>query len=285
MGIQRFFYERQDGIEKPCVKCKIIKLSYDYYSNKRNCNGLNSECKECVKNRSNVYFKSDQGQDIRQNYYDDVIKQNVPKYFFKTTMANAKAKGFEHKIDISDLIIPKFCPIFGSELKISDNGYQKASSPSVDRIDNTKGYTKENIVIVSWRANNIKANATIDEMSQILINWDKIITKTDQIYDNKNRINKMFYHATERAKLKKIPFNIEKVDIVIPKICPVLNISLSINNRDRETNSPSLDKINNNNGYVKGNVRVISWKANSLKGDATYDEYCKVFNFYKELVK
>lgn len=48
-------------------------------------------------------------------------------------------------------------------------------------------------------------------------------------------------------------------------------------------NSPSLDKINPIKGYVKGNVRVISQRANWLKNDATYEEMETIFNDFRQL--
>jgi len=42
------------------------------------------------------------------------------------------------------------------------------NSPTLDRIDNTKGYTKDNIIIVSFKANTIKNSATIEELEKVL---------------------------------------------------------------------------------------------------------------------
>lgn len=45
--------------------------------------------------------------------------------------------------------------------------------------------------------------------------------------------------------------------------------------------SPSLDRINTDYGYTPENSRIISWRANKLKNDATYLEYERIYNFYK----
>lgn len=74
---------------------------------------------------------------------------------------------------------------------------------------------------------------------------------------------RLYNAAKSRAALKHREFSIELSDIVIPKICPVLGISMS---------SPSLDRIDSNKGYIKGNVRVISKRANTLKSNATVQE-------------
>jgi len=74
-----------------------------------------------------------------------------------------------------------------------------------------------------------------------------------------------------RAKKYDLAFDITEEDIVIPTHCPVFPwIELS---RDgRYDNSPSVDKINPALGYTKGNVRVISLRANRLKSDSTRRE-------------
>lgn len=78
--------------------------------------------------------------------------------------------------------------------------------------------------------------------------------------------------ARERAKAKGLPFNITQEDIVIPATCPVLGISIEVNVDYLKDTSPSLDRIKPELGYVKGNVRVISSRANRLKCDGTAAE-------------
>lgn len=46
--------------------------------------------------------------------------------------------------------------------------------------------------------------------------------------------------------------------------------------RGIHSSSPTLNRVIPNLGYVLENVRVISWRANSLKGDGTLDEMEKV---------
>lgn len=77
-----------------------------------------------------------------------------------------------------------------------------------------------------------------------------------------------------RAKRDGIPFNLEVADIVIPDVCPVLGIPI-VQNQGRQgyfPDSASVDRIVPSKGYVKGNVRVISQRANQLKSDATVSE-------------
>jgi hypothetical protein len=74
--------------------------------------------------------------------------------------------------------------------------------------------------------------------------------------------------ARSRAQRHNVHFSLDPDQIVIPDRCPVLGISLKIGGR-RSDRSPSLDRINPAEGYVPGNVRVISDKANRLKGNRT----------------
>lgn len=82
----------------------------------------------------------------------------------------------------------------------------------------------------------------------------------------------MWISAKSRAKLSGIAFNIEISDVVIPAFCPVLRIAIDQTLTRLAPSSPTLDRVNPSKGYVKGNVRVISWRANRIKSDATADE-------------
>jgi hypothetical protein len=83
----------------------------------------------------------------------------------------------------------------------------------------------------------------------------------------------MLTRAKSRAKQKNIPFNLTLEDIEVPETCPLLGIPIEIQpKKGYHPNSPSLDKIIPEKGYIKGNVWVISNRANTLKNDATLQE-------------
>ncbi len=82
----------------------------------------------------------------------------------------------------------------------------------------------------------------------------------------------MLVGAKRRASIKNIDFNITEEDIEIPSMCPILEVPLIIGTKDNYEYSPSLDRIDNSKGYVKGNIQVISKKANSMKNSATLEE-------------
>lgn len=91
---------------------------------------------------------------------------------------------------------------------------------------------------------------------------------------NKNRISrltreqKLFEGIRYRAKKNKIPFDLEPEDIIIPHSCPVFNTPFDTSLYYR----PSIDRINPELGYIKGNIAVISYRANWLKNNSTLEE-------------
>lgn len=78
--------------------------------------------------------------------------------------------------------------------------------------------------------------------------------------------------AKHRAKQKGLPFSITVEDIPIPAICPVLGVVIRKSFLIADDHSPTIDQIVPGGGYVPGNVRVISYRANRLKCDATLAE-------------
>lgn len=83
--------------------------------------------------------------------------------------------------------------------------------------------------------------------------------------------------AKHRASKKNLEFNLTIEDIVIPEKCPVFgeNIVRDVNN----PMSPSLDRVDNTKGYIKGNVKIISKKANIMKGNLTLSDLDKIYQY------
>ena len=91
--------------------------------------------------------------------------------------------------------------------------------------------------------------------------------------------------ARKRAKKYGVPFDISLEDIVIPETCPVLGIPMPTDNIKVMYNSPTLDRLIPSKGYVKGNVFVISLKANMIKTNGTYTEIRKVADWVEANVQ
>lgn len=89
-----------------------------------------------------------------------------------------------------------------------------------------------------------------------------------------------------RAKAQAVPFDItqdEVKELVVDLThCPVLKIELCWTNSKMLDNSPTLDKIVPELGYVKGNIAVISQRANRIKNNATVDELGKIWCWFRK---
>ena len=105
-----------------------------------------------------------------------------------------------------------------------------------------------------------------------------------RMYKERNPGKVLFNSAKRRAKDKNFEFNIEETDINMPTMCPILDIPiLKVYTEGKKSgptpNSASLDRIDNNKGYVKGNVQVISHLANTMKASATEEQLIKFANW------
>jgi len=102
---------------------------------------------------------------------DRAIKRQLelsPEFkLWKAAKGRAKKTGKEFNIDISDVIIPEICPVLGIII-IPGIGSRNDNSPSIDRFNNARGYTKDNIRIISFRANRLKSDANTNEIEQLL---------------------------------------------------------------------------------------------------------------------
>lgn len=87
---------------------------------------------------------------------------------------------------------------------------------------------------------------------------------------------RIYNRIKSRCSKNNIEFNLELEDIIIPEKCPILNKPFVYG----DTNwTYSVDRINNSKGYIKGNIQIISNRANRLKGDFTINEFQKITNY------
>lgn len=287
---------------KKCSKCGIEKNYSEFFKDNHLKSGYRSDCKECNLIEQKLYKDKnhDKIEKRRREYQSipetrkrinqrsaDWNKNNLNKTLLSAAKKRAAIQKCEFNIDLDDIKIPKFCPLLGIDIIRSDIKHSP-NSPSLDKINPDLGYVKNNIHIISRRANTIKNNATIDEIERILSWYD--IKKTSNEYMDKNSdiVNKkilmLFNSAKQRAIKKNILFNISKEDIQIPFICPILGIELELYNKKISDNSPSIDRIDNDKGYIKNNIHIISFRANRIKNDASRDEMNAMYISLKEII-
>ena len=88
-------------------------------------------------------------------------KENSPAlYLWKYAKARAKNDSMEFDLELTDIVIPEVCPYMKTPFVMRD----KQLAASLDRVDSSRGYTKDNIRVISYRANRMKNNATEQEL-------------------------------------------------------------------------------------------------------------------------
>jgi hypothetical protein len=133
---------------KVCSKCKEELPLSSFTKHSKNKDGLQGSCRECNKKSSKEW---------NANNKDSLILKRLKERSIQ--------KGLDFDLTVADINVPLKCPVFGFDLQ-RNHKVPLFNSPSVDRIDPTKGYTKDNIQIISQLANAMKQNASPEQLLQ-----------------------------------------------------------------------------------------------------------------------
>ncbi len=95
-------------------------------------------------------------------------KRNPKKRMMAQVKSRCKQRNIFFDLVPEDIEIPTHCPVLGIPLDKRDQNHH----PSLDRFDNSKGYTKDNVNVISFRANVLKKDGTMEEIS-LLYHWMK----------------------------------------------------------------------------------------------------------------
>jgi hypothetical protein len=170
---------------KNCSTCQRLKPLAEFSRNRSTHDGLQGCCKQC-----NAKWNADHKEEQRA-YHAEYRRRNkraLARYartterkaqnrrrrtsprgriqnVLRETKHRARTLGIAFDLTVDDITIPTHCPVFGIPI-----AFDKAREyvPSIDRVDRTKGYTKDNIAIMSMRANRLKSDATLDELKRLV---------------------------------------------------------------------------------------------------------------------
>jgi len=122
-------------------------------------------------------------------------------------------------------------------------------------------------------------------------NKERLQERRDANKDRKREYNReyreanvemvMWHSCKKRAKKGGLPFDLTTEDLEVPEKCSILGLELKVGSDSSREISPSLDRIVPELGYVKGNIRVISHRANRLKSDASIEELEAILKYMK----
>lgn len=131
---------------------------------------INNTHRECT-NCGNI-FEITSKMTLCKSCNSERVKSKTPEWkMHQRAKQRALKTGREFSISVNDIIIPDICPILGIKINMNSgkSGAYK-NSPSLDRIDNSKGYTKKNIQVISQLANAMKCHASVEEL-QNFADW------------------------------------------------------------------------------------------------------------------
>ncbi len=120
-------------------------------------------------NKSREYYKDNREHlSLLGKEWRDAEKESNPRAtMIRRSRHRAKRMNVPFNLTVDDIVIPDMCPVLGIPLFFTVGSVQH-NTPSIDRIDNTGGYTVGNIRVISTRANKLKNNATVTELELIL---------------------------------------------------------------------------------------------------------------------
>jgi hypothetical protein len=108
-----------------------------------------------------------EGRNKRQRQRENISQLDPPNLLLQRVGYRAKRRGISFDLSPEDIVIPTHCPVLGIPLNLSPSLRERDSSPSLDRIDNSRGYIRGNIVVVSYRVNRLKSDAFVWELEKI----------------------------------------------------------------------------------------------------------------------
>lgn len=140
-----------------------------------------------------------------------------PDFRLHSLKYNAEKRGQLFTLERGDIEWVMKCPILGIELDYSSTTSTNDNAPSVDRIDSSKGYIKENVWVISNKANRMKNDATNSELIEfaraILLKFNgQVVPKNGEVYAQCEHMVNHYYHllgegvAPEQARMV-LPLN------------------------------------------------------------------------------
>jgi hypothetical protein len=117
-------------------------------------------------------------------------------------------------------------------------------------------------ILSKWKIK--RDNFTEEKKAEIAIKHKEWSKRTVQ--------NRLLSRAKDRSRKLGLDCNLELEDIIIPKECPLLNTPFQYGSQKDKWRTYSIDRIDNSLGYIKGNIQIISYLANTMKSSASKEQ-------------
>lgn len=167
---------------RTCTKCKETKTEESNFRLNKQRKQYRTVCTICetvgrkkyYQENTELLLKKAKDYRIRNKVHMRALYERYDKArptefrMVRSSRARALKIGIEHTITVEDIYVPEICPALGIKLRVN-KGRPGDDSPSLDRIDPTKGYIKGNIQVLCNLANRIKSNATPEQVMKVAL--------------------------------------------------------------------------------------------------------------------
>lgn len=137
-------------VHTKCSICGEYKPLEKYTVDSRNKSfGRTNICKVCRK-------------DLRREKYENIIDENaIINKIFLNSKHRATLGNIKFTITREDITFTEKCPYLNIKMEYKGD---RSTSPSLDRINNTKGYIPDNVKVISTLANMVKRTLSIEDL-------------------------------------------------------------------------------------------------------------------------
>jgi hypothetical protein len=118
------------------------------------------------KTRYEVIERDPQGKDYRL-------------HMLRNTKARARRRNIFFDLTLDDIQIGTHCPILDVKFEVGRENWH--NSPSLDRIDNSRGYESDNVIVVCMMANSIKNQATPTQIRKVADFYGELTDSTGAV--------------------------------------------------------------------------------------------------------
>lgn len=151
--------------------CKLCSQDFTVF-HRNSCASVCPSCKpEHTRAKARKYYNRYIETGVIDGYRKAMRKRQVERHkddavrLVARAKNRARMKNVECTIKPEDLVIPEVCPVFGTPF-VKSTEY----AMSIDAIDPSKGYTPDNVQVISMKANAMKNSASQQELLQFA-NW------------------------------------------------------------------------------------------------------------------
>ena len=173
---------RKDGLSNKCKPCTYVKQCKYKENNPDTIKAIRQKYYENNKDKFRQYYRDNKEQRLATAKQSRTGKEGYLKSMLYSAKSRAIKKGWEFNLDLDILmaIASDYCPVdglpFDWERQLDYDKTLPLSIPSLDRIDSTRGYTKDNVMIIGDQWNRWKNNMNLEHL-ELLVQYVRSVTK------------------------------------------------------------------------------------------------------------